>query len=50
MRDMLQFYKEIRLDAEQMELGQTLRTICPCCQGGTSREKSLSISLYSSLI
>lgn len=49
MSNMLQFYKEIRLDAEQMEFGQTLRTICPACKGGTSREKSLSITLFSDM-
>lgn len=49
MLDMLDIYKIIRLDAELMELGQTCRQVCPCCNGGPSKERSLSVTLFHDL-
>lgn len=37
--------EEIRLMSAGLENGQTLREICPKCGGGSTREKSLSISI-----
>jgi len=36
---------EIKLAAAGLELGENMRVLCPACQGGESRELSLSITL-----
>lgn len=36
--------QEIKLRAESLDLGETIREVCPSCRGGTSREKSFTIS------
>jgi len=37
---------QIRLVAESMELGETLRQVCPSCLGGSSNEKSMTITVF----
>jgi len=41
--------QEIRLHAEAMEVNETVRVICPVCRGGSSAEKSLTITLFPSM-
>ena len=36
---------DVILLASEMELGQTIRSVCPRCYGGSSHEKSLTITL-----
>lgn len=36
--------KEVRLLAADVAVGETLRTVCPVCQGGTRSEKSLTVT------
>lgn len=38
--------QEIRLVAESMELGGTLRQVCPSCSGGTKSERSMTITRF----
>lgn len=40
------FNSEIRLIGQSLSEGQTIRTTCPYCAGGSSQEKSLGISLH----
>lgn len=42
--------QEIKLHAELMAIGETIRVICPACRGGHDREKSLTITLFPNLI
>lgn len=36
--------QEVRLLAAGVEVGETLRTVCPVCQGGTRSERSLTLT------
>lgn len=38
--------EDIKLIAATMEMGETIRQVCPSCWGGSSREKSLTITLF----
>ncbi len=41
----MRFEEEIKLLAEGMDIDDTIRTICPQCNGGSTKEKSFSISI-----
>ena len=41
----MNYSTSITLLASSMDLGDTLRELCPRCEGGSTREKSLSITL-----
>ncbi len=38
--------QDIKLIADSMDLGETVRQVCPSCWGGGSREKSLTVTLF----
>jgi hypothetical protein len=42
----LDIKQDIVFAAQSMELGETRRQICPSCNGGNKREKSLTITLF----
>jgi hypothetical protein len=41
--------QEIRLVAESMGVGETIRQVCPSCYGGSKKERSLTITVFPSL-
>ena len=38
--------QEVKLIVQDMELGETARRVCPSCGGGSSKEHSLTITLF----
>lgn len=41
----MNYYTDIQLEAADLSLGENKRTTCPACNGGSSQERSLSITL-----
>lgn len=41
----MNYYTDIQLEAADLDIGENKRTICPACHGGSSEERSLSITL-----
>ena len=45
----MDLHQEIRLHTELMEMGETIRILCPVCRGGSKRAKTLTITVCANL-